>query len=127
MKEWCSRFRERLKTVNLVIGFETLGGGEAWSMYSQERKKRPLKLVLVPNLEYLKGTTGWTRHTYENLSEIDVIVAKTPCIMDRLHKLFLCKRFEYGKGNLVLVPYISMSTLPDLGRMDTKLALPQQS
>jgi len=68
--------------------------------------------VLVPNLEWSKLTGSWTKHTMEQImtppstavSGVDPIVAKTECIFERLHYLWLGQRFSKKNGNLILIP-----------------------
>ena len=108
---------EHLSWCDVLVGFESIGNEDdrVWQCVKQERARRPALLVaLVPNLEWCKLSTGWTKHTVQELLKpqaqpcgIDVIIAKTECTFERLQQLWLGTRFAREHGNLLLIPHTS--------------------
>jgi glycosyltransferase involved in cell wall biosynthesis len=113
-------FKRDLAWCTTVIGFEFLGDKRAWGAIKKQDIKRAesgaerLQVVFVPNLEYTKRSNEAASNTMQNLERVDVIVAKTEDIYERLHMLFLERKFGNGCGNLVLVPHISPGHSPEI-------------
>ena len=120
------KVEELVRWCDVLIGFESIGNQDKrmWDCVKKERETRPaLLVVLVPNLEWCKLSTGWTKHTVRELvgrpheeplvqeparCGIDVIIAKTECTFQRLQQLNLGQRFSREKGNLLLIPHTSV-------------------
>ena len=108
-----SDFETVLKQSTVLIGFETLGDHHSWEAIIHAKSRNGLIVMLVPNLEQSKQSNLWVKSTMDNLQHVDILVAKTECVFERLDSLRLCQKFSHSAGNLSLVPHSTQ--LIDIG------------